>query len=160
MTRETLLDKKEYDRRVREDINSKTRWAMSSGFNYDDKKTWTENDKREIRNSKSNIYTQMRNELKNKCNKFWINNGNIKGFLNKFGLTVYNGNVRCYDSGALIIKFYLENVVLPAIEKEIGITNIKLKRRCSALSNDLLDFTQAKIIETTVEENDDGKIQN
>lgn len=149
MTKETLLDKKQYDKRVAEEVASR-HYYFSSNFNYEDKKTWTDNDKREVRNAKSLIYHQMRQELKTKHNKFWMDTmdtGNLKNLLNRFGLQVFRGNVRCADTGSYIIKAFLEQIVIPAIEKEIGITGIRLKKRCSALSNSLLDFTFAEIKE-------------
>ncbi len=75
-----------------------------------------------------------------------FNTGGLNQLLERYGLKMFSdGTVR--DRGAVnkIFKDYLEQIVLPAIEKELGITGIKIHPRPSTLTQNLFRWYKADI---------------
>ena len=146
-----LVDTEELIRRTEEYLNSNT----IDKYYYHERKTWDEHKKLNWRNAKSNIYARMRAENQRRNRHIWIDQlgqGCFKEFFKKYGLTVYQGQVRFLDCGAPILTSYVNNVVLPAIEKEMNIKGVKLNRkRLSGLSNDLFNWERAEIKEVQPE---------
>ena len=148
MTRKTLIDKNRLIRETEEYVNQ---WAGNYKLLYKERAKWGEIDKQRWNNARSCVYARLRAQNKEKNKNFWINtfnNGCIDEFLKKYGLRKYGNRIVFYDCGSFLFKRYLEDVVLPAFESELGITGIKLKtKRVSGLSQDLFDWERAEIKE-------------
>ena len=75
-----------------------------------------------------------------------FNTGGLNEILQRYGLKMFgDGTVR--DRGAVnkIFKDYLEQIVLPAIEKELGIKGIKIHPKPSTLTQNLFRWYKADI---------------
>lgn len=81
------------------------------------------------------------------------NSGGLQQVLTKHGLKLCgDGLVR--DNGCIktLFKHYLENVVLPDIEKELGIIGIKIHKNPSTLTQNLFEWYKAEIKPTEIKE--------
>lgn len=140
MTRKTILDKEEFEKRVQERL-------VKYGFTEKPRKKWDDEDKRKYRNIRSLVYSEMRRELLDKRNKLWaidITRGSINSVLNTLGLNMYSdGEVRCIQKGAPILKWFIEKYVFPQLEAKCGITGVKIKKNITPNAHNILDFTQA-----------------
>lgn len=99
---------------------------------------------------------QKRRQKEQKMRHFFTqtcNTGGLNELLAKHGLRLYNdGTVRDRGCSMLLLKHYLEQVVLPAIEKELGITGIKLRKNPSMLTQNLFEWYKAEIKSTETKE--------
>lgn len=82
------------------------------------------------------------------------NNGGLNQVLAKHGLRLcgMDGLVRDNGCSRILFKHYLENVVVPAIEKELGITGIKVHPNPSYLTQNLFRWYKAEIKSTETKE--------
>ncbi len=146
-----LVDTEELIRRTEEYLNRNT----IDKYDYKEYKSWNDYMKANWKSTKANIYARMRAENKEKNRHMWIDQlgqGCFKEFFKKYGLTVYQGQVRFFDCGAPILTSYINNVVLPALENEMNIKGVKVNRkRLSGLSNDLFNWERAEIKEVPQE---------
>lgn len=81
------------------------------------------------------------------------NSGGLNQVLAKHGLRLCgDGLVR--DNGCVtkLFKQYLQYVVLPDIEKELGITGIKIHKNPSTLTQNLFEWYKAEIKPTETKE--------
>ena len=150
MTRQCIVDKDELHTRVMELFKRRCKVYLHILDIPENRKEWSADIQREYKNAHSTVYHQMRRELKDKANNFWLNlidNGNIKALLEKHGLTIRCGEVCCKDAGSLIIAKYIKETVLPELE-ELGITGVKMAKRPSGLTRSILDFTKAEVVQT------------
>jgi predicted nucleic acid-binding Zn ribbon protein len=118
----------------------------------------SDEEKRELRNCRANCYNELRDEKRNKSANFWCEKmtaGNLKNLLNRAGFTVRDGNVYCSDSGRAILKWYVDYAVLPLIEKEIGLTGIKLRKNVGPSGDKMFDFCDCHIVENKKEVKDE-----
>ena len=84
---------------------------------------------------------------------YTCNNGGLQQVLAKHGLRLCgDGLVRDNGCSKILFKHYLENVVLPAIEKELGITGIKIRKNPSILTQNLFEWYKAEIKPTETKE--------
>ena len=152
MNNKTLVDCDELIRRTEEYINQIFGvWKIK----YSERATWTDMERKKWKDTKAVVYARMRAENREKNRHMWIDQlgqGCFKEFFKKYGLTVYQGQVRFLDCGAPILTSYLNNVVLPALENEMNIKGVKVnKKRLSGLSNDLFNWERAEIKEVQQE---------
>ena len=92
---------------------------------------------------------QKRRQKENKMRHFFTNtcnSGGLQQVLARHGLRMYSdGAIKDYGCVKAIFKHYLEHVVLPDIEKELGITGIKVHKSPSALTQNLFEWYKAEI---------------
>lgn len=92
---------------------------------------------------------QKRCQKEEKMKKFFTqvcNSGGLDQILAKHGLRLCgDGSVR--DGGCVkaLFKEYLNNIVLPDIENELGITGIKVHKNPSSLTQNLFEWYKAEI---------------
>jgi len=151
MTRETLIPRAELEHQTKKYIECTYGSDYSNRLFNKPRKEWDEEEKIRYRNAKSCTYHRLRTQLKIKTAKMWTNTltaGNLKPWLNKYGITTYDGsNYRCNRLADSLVKYYIENTVLPAMEKELNITGVKITKRISANCMNCLDFSRAKVKE-------------
>lgn len=86
-------------------------------------------------------------EAKNKklfTNTF--NTGGLNQVLAKHGLRLTpNGNVVDNGCSVILFKKYLEDIVIPDIEKELGISSIKVHRKPTHVTKNLFQWYKATI---------------
>lgn len=149
--KETRIDTAELKRRVMDTMKQRINYLRLDCKDVDiyDRKTWNDSVKNEYKSIYSSIYNQMRNEEKRKKVNFWINiagNGAFEQILDKYGLGVTYMNTICTkDAGAKLVKYMLENVIIPEIEETLKIKNLKPTRNVTALKQSLLDFEDVEI---------------
>ena len=81
------------------------------------------------------------------------NSGGINELLNRYGLVLHSdGTVRDRVASTKLFQQYLEEVVVPAIEKELGITGIKVHPNPSYLTQNLFRWYKAEIKPTETKE--------
>ena len=75
------------------------------------------------------------------------NSGGLQQILAKHGLKLYGVDGLVKDNGCVttLFKRYLEDVVLPDIEKELGITGIRVHKNPSMLTQNLFEWYKAEI---------------
>lgn len=99
---------------------------------------------------------QKRRQEEEKMKRFFTytcNSGGLQQVLAKHGLRLCgDGLVRDHGCAKILFKHYLENVVLPDIEKELGITGIKIHKNPSALTQNLFEWYKAEIKPTEIKE--------
>ena len=99
---------------------------------------------------------QKRRQKEQKMRHFFTqtcNTGGLNQVLAKHGLRLYSdGTVKDRGCVTILFKRYLEHVVLPAIEKELGITGIKLRKNPSMLTQNLFEWYKAEIKSTETKE--------
>jgi hypothetical protein len=92
---------------------------------------------------------QKRRQKENKMRHFFTctcNSGGLQQVLAQHGLQLYSdGTVRDRGCSKVLLKHYLENVVLPDIEKQLGITGIKIHKNPSILTQNLFEWYKAEI---------------
>lgn len=92
---------------------------------------------------------QKRRQKEQKMNHFFTcvcNNGGLNQVLAKHGLCLYSdGTVRDRGCSKILLKNYIERVVLPDIEKELGITGIRVHKNPSMLTQNLFEWYKAEI---------------
>lgn len=97
---------------------------------------------------KLNSY-QKRVQKENKMRKFFTytcNTGGLNELLKKYGLRMTpNGAVRDDTASSALFKSFLENTVIPAIEKELGIKGIKVHKKPTHLTLNLFQWYKAEI---------------
>lgn len=152
MTRKTLIDKSELDRRTEEYVNQ---WRPGPlKLEYKNRANWNEEEKKAWKNARANVYCRMRAENKERTRNFWLQmlgNNALKEFFKKYGLHVWYDRVQFVDCGSIILTHYLNDVVLPAFEKEVNIKGVKLKhKRTSGLTQDLFDWENAEVLNEEV----------
>ena len=95
-------------------------------------------------------YYQKRVQKENKMRKFFTqtcNTGGLNELLNRYGLVLHsNGVVRDKTASTKLFQQYLEEVVVPAIEKELGIKGIKVHPNPSPLTQNLFKWYKAEIV--------------
>ena len=145
--RQTILNQDELNRRTEKEVNC---YYHNKKLYYKDRKTWTDEDKRRWRSARSNVYARMRAENRDKTREFWLkqmNNGLFEKFFAKYGLMVYGGRVKFAKCGSPVLTHYLNKVVLPALEKEMGVKNVKLRSNYNTgMTNDLFNWEHAEVI--------------
>lgn len=144
--RQTILNQDELNRRTEKEVNC---YAYYKKLYYKDRKAWTDEDKKRWRNARSNVYARMRAENRDKTRNFWLkqmNNGVFEKFFEKYGLTIYNGHVKFAKYGSPVLTYYLNEIVLPALEKEMGVKGVRLKSNyLTSMSSDLFNWEHAEV---------------
>lgn len=144
--RQTILNQDELNRRTEKEVNC---YAYHKKLYYKDRKTWTDEDKKRWRNARSNVYARMRAENRDKTRNFWLkqmNNGVFEKFFEKYGLMIYNGHVRFAKCGSPVLTTYLNEIVLPALEKEMSVKRVTLRSNYNTgMSNDLFNWEHAEV---------------
>ena len=115
------------------------------------KSKWPENLKTLYRNIYSNCYNALRRESELEKRNFWITmagDGNFNAELNKYGLKVrHNGSIDFIDMAKPILKRYLEEIVIPALEKTFQIKGIKVNRNISPMAySSILNMEDVEIV--------------
>ena len=100
---------------------------------------------------------QKRTQKEKKMRHFFThtcNSGGLNQLLAKHGLRLcgMDGLVRDNGCVTILFKHYLEQVVLPEIEKELGITGIKIHKNPSTLTQNLFEWYKAEIKSTVTKE--------
>ena len=81
------------------------------------------------------------------------NNGALNIFLKKYGLRLTkDGRVMDNGLGTALYKNYLDNIVIPALEKELNIKDVKSHKKPTTLSHNLLQWYKAEIINNNTNE--------
>lgn len=92
---------------------------------------------------------QKRRKQEEKMRHFFTqicNTGGLNQVLARHGLHMYSdGTIKDRGCVKKIFKHYLEHVVLPDIEKELGITGIKVHKSPSTLTQNLFEWYNAEI---------------
>ena len=96
---------------------------------------------------------QKRVQKEDKMRKFFTqtcNTGGLNALLKQYGLRMCSdGSVRDDTASTMLFKNYLNDIVLPAIEKELGITGIKVHKKPTHLTLNLLQWYKAEIVNQT-----------
>lgn len=156
MTKECLISKQELDSQTKHYIE------ITYGSDYCKKlygkprKQWDDDEVSRYKNARSTTYCRLRTSLKKKTAKMWIETltaGNLKPWLNKHGIAVsryYNGDTQfsCKKLANYLVRFYIENTLIPSMEKELNITGVKMTKNTSACCQNCLDFSRAKTKES------------
>ena len=124
--------------------------VIFSEYQNKPRKEWSDETKRAYKNSYSNAYNRLRDEYKNKRNRFWnqMTAGNMNLILEQWGLWTSNsGKVVVKNNGYDMIKKILLEYVIPEIEKTFDIKGIRInERHLSAMSySGLLDLSQVEM---------------
>lgn len=86
---------------------------------------------------------QKRCQKEQKMRRFFTqtcNTGGLNQVLSKHGLCLHSdGTIRDVRCSKALFKHYLERVVLPDIEKQLGITGIKVHKNPSTLTQNLFE---------------------
>lgn len=149
MARETILNKNELKARTRAEFMSRT-WKMGNpaALDFTNQNTWSTEWKHAYSITKAGVYAKMRAELKQKKAVFWtklMDNGNIEVLLERHGIMLRNGHTRFKDNGMMMLKYYLENIVIPEIENEIGVYGIAPIKNRSPYAHNILSFENAHL---------------
>lgn len=95
-------------------------------------------------------YYKKRVQKENKMRKFFTqtcNTGGLNELLRKHGLVMHaDGTVKDNGACSQLLKSYLNDIVLPAIEKELGIKGIKVHDNPSPLTLNLFRWSKAEIV--------------
>lgn len=122
---------------------------------------WSEEQRINYRNVKSNVYNQLRSEAKEKAQDFWLNKmdtGLIKQELRNLGFIFndYNNiSIVCGDHlKRFLLEHYVKEIVFPKLKEKFNLEGIKLKNRATVnTTSNILDFSDAHL----VEENEESK---
>jgi len=151
MTRETLIPKSELEYQTKHYIDITYGSDYCNNLFNKPRKEWDEEEKIRYRNARSCTYCRLRSQLKTKAAKMWTNTltaGNLKPWLSRHGINTYDGsNYSCRKLADSLIKYYIQNTVIPAMEKELNITGVKMTKNTSANCMNCLDFSRAKVKE-------------
>lgn len=102
-------------------------------------------------------YYEEQKAHRKKTAKFWLqmSAGNLSIKLKEMGLLAHaDGTVTFMDCGAPVLQSYVQRCVLKELEK-LGITGIKIPKRISGMSRNILDFSNATVVEKKEEEQDE-----
>ena len=84
------------------------------------------------------------------------NNGALNIFLKKYGLRLTTDGHTLYTIFTYGVnetyKNYLDNIVMPALEKELNIKDVKSHKKPTTLSHNLLQWYKAEIINNNTNE--------
>ena len=153
MTRKSMINQEELIRRTEEYVNQWRQGPLK--LSYANRWNWNEEEKKAWKNAKANVYCRMRAENRSKTKAFWLeqmDNGTFNAFFKKYGLVVYCGNVRFANNAAPILTKYVKDIVLPALEKEMNIKGVALKKDyITGLTYDILNWEKAEIKEEVPE---------
>lgn len=148
MTRKSLVDSNELIKRTEKEVNC---WSHNKKIYYKERDTWTDEEKLRWRNAKSTVYARMRAENRDKTRNFWLkqmNNGLFEKFFEKYGLMICGDRVRFAKCGSPVLTSYLNEIVLPALEKEMGVSKVRLKSNYNTgMTNDLFNWEHAEVKE-------------
>ena len=153
MTRQTLINATELKQETRKYIE------YTYGSDYAKRlfakpiKEWADDEKINYRNARSLVYNRLRTNLKKKAAKMWVDvltAGNLKPWLNKQGIAViteYNGDIQfnCQKLADYLVRYYIENTLIPSIEQELNITGVQMTKNTSAHCRNCLDFSRAEV---------------
>ena len=152
MTKETLIPKAELEQQTKHYIE------ITYGSNYCNdlfkkpRKEWDEEEKIRYRNAKSCTYHRLRTKLKKETARVWTNKltaGNLRPWLSKHGINTYDGtNYNCCKLADSLVKYYIQNTVIPAMERELNITGVRMTKNTSAMCMNCLDFSRARAKES------------
>lgn len=152
MTKKNLIDSRKLKHDLYNYLLTNYYSYFRAGFDRKARQTWSETAKQIYHNEYSNLYNQMRKEAAETKRKRWLTlagEENFKAVLEDMGLTIRRDGIRAMDSGRKLFRYYLENVVIPRIEKEFNITGIKIPNNISPLSyQSCLNFEEVELIET------------
>lgn len=149
--KETRIDTTELKRRVMATMEQRINYLRLDCKDVDiyDRKTWNESIRNEYKSIYSSHYHEMREQEKRKRANFWINvanSGTLQQILDKYGLGIsYMNTIHTKDAGAKLVKYMLENVIIPEIEETLKIKNLKPTKNVTALKQSLLDFEDVEI---------------
>lgn len=110
---------------------------------------WTDTDRILWKDSYSRAYNEVKKEHSQKAAILWtkiMDSGNLKKLFNSYGFVLHDGKVSAYDAGSVIIRAVLDQVIKD-IEKDIGLTGLKIKKRVTALTTDLIDWSEVRPVE-------------
>lgn len=123
----------------------------ASGLRYKDYKKFTPNEKEVWRYNYNYNYSLLRKERKHQMSKMFLqdfNTGYMQEFFKKYGLSVWNNQVRFIACGEAVLKSYLQTVVIPAMEKELNIKGVRVRAKgVTGMSSDVFDWDRAEIVE-------------
>lgn len=157
MPRKTLISTEELTHETRKYIEMTYGDKYANALFNRPRKDWTDLEKVNYRNARSTVYTRLRVQLKKKAAKMWIETltaGNLKPWLNNHGITVstyYNGAIQfgCKKLADYLVRYYIENTLLPELEEEMNITGVQMAKGTSACCLNCLDFSRAEIKEVS-----------
>lgn len=93
---------------------------------------------------------QKRVQKEDRMRKFFTqtcNSGGLNALLKEYGLRITaDGSVRDDTASTVLFKNYLNDIVLPAIEKELGIKGIKVHKKPTYNTLNLLQWYKAEIV--------------
>lgn len=80
-----------------------------------------------------------------------LSNGLFEQILREYGIRItrwYNNevNTSLEDNGQKLLKMMLEEKILPRLEKECGVTNIKINKTATANSYNIFDFSEMEVV--------------
>lgn len=96
---------------------------------------------------------QKRVQKEDKMRHFFTytcNSGGLNELLKRYGLRMTpNGAVRDDTASSALFKEFLEKMVVPAIEKELGIKGVKVHKKPTHLTLNLFQWYKAEIVDPT-----------
>lgn len=148
MTKETLIPKEILLESMMRVIEYQYCYKKSKAYElvHKDKSLLTEEEKAILKSVRANCYSRLRRELVHKSISFWkkFSAGNLEPFLNKFGLAFNCDNINCEVAADNLVRHYIENTVIPALEKELNIYGVRMIPNTKAHSYNCLDFSRAR----------------
>lgn len=141
-------------RKIAEQTFKKATYGQRS---LEDRYLWTDTDRTLWKACYSNAYNEVKKQQAQKAAILWtkiMDSGNLEKLFNSYGFVLHDGKVSAYDAGSVIVRAVLDQVIKD-IEKDIGLTGLKIKKRVTALTTDLIDWSEVR----PVEESDEEKIE-
>lgn len=136
--KEQLVDKNKLKALVEKELNRSCDANTFKEYKHRARKNWPNHLKHAYRNIYSNCYNTLRKEVREKKHKFWLTMAgkeNLSSVLNKYGLYIDRcGHIRFANMGVGILKWYLEKMVIPELEKTFNITGITVGRTTSPMT--------------------------
>lgn len=136
--KEQLVDKNKLKALVEKELNRSCYADTFKEYKHQSRKNWPDHFKHIYRNIYSNCYNALRKEVREKKQKFWLTMAGKENFntiLNKYGLYIDRwGHIRFANMGVGILKWYLEKIVIPELEKTFNITGITVGRTTSPMA--------------------------
>lgn len=148
--RETMVDRKELReiiyRRMHEEGNGDSWYRIEAGMA-------TKEDVYTYQQYYRSTYNELRKLHKFKANAFWLNmlGGRDNTILKDLGLEVCGDRVIFEEGGRKVLTAYLNEVVIPELEK-MGLQGVKVSRRITGNCRSILDFSHAKLVESNKED--------
>lgn len=140
--REYKIDRRELDRMVEREMDE-------YNLSYDFRHQWSDEQKRQYRNIRSNCYNKLRKKVNQKRANFWINTiscGNIKNIFREAGLVIHeDGSVTCHNGGQNILHWYLNHFVIAKLAKELNIKGLQITKNATVYSNNLFNWENIEI---------------